>query len=312
MVDRMNERLKPAISIIIRTKNEERFIGRTLKAVFAQEIDQPFEVIIIDSGSTDRTLEIVRQFDVRVYEIRPEEFTYGYALNYGARLAKGEYIINLSHDCIPVDARWMANLLVPLTSDPSVAASLGRQVPLKGINPFEERALITHFLPAEEGDARQVFSNANCAIRKIILEKYPFDEKASFAEDFIWAKMLPAEYPIKYSRDASVYHSHPLSLKYWAKRYYNYGFFVPYLEHAYGLKWQNEGYGGAYGVRRCLRDMLSYAAECMDVTRFLLRCRYYRHIPVAPIFIGLRRRCYKKGIENGRKKYEKSATENKK
>ena len=55
--------ITPKISIIIRTKNEECFIGQTLSAIFEPEIELPFEVIVIDSGSTNRTIEIVRKFD---------------------------------------------------------------------------------------------------------------------------------------------------------------------------------------------------------------------------------------------------------
>ena len=56
----MSDKQKPEISIIIRSKNEERLIGRVLTAIFQQDVDLRFEVIVIDSGSTDGTLDIVR------------------------------------------------------------------------------------------------------------------------------------------------------------------------------------------------------------------------------------------------------------
>ena len=177
--------MKHAASIIIRCRNEERFIGRVLDAVLSQAAELPFEVIVIDSGSTDRTLDIVRKFDVRLYEIPPGRFTFGHALNYGAGLAEGGYIINLSAHCIPVSRTWMSSLLKPMMDDPSVAATFGMQEPIEGLNPFEEITLLAGFSPDENGNILPLFSNSNCAIRKKVWMEHAFDEKATFAEDFI-------------------------------------------------------------------------------------------------------------------------------
>ena len=96
----------------VRTKNV--LSVRALSAIFQQDIDLPFEVIVIDSGSTDRTLDIVRRHAVRLYEIEAREFSYGRALNLGAKLAEGRYLINLSAHCIPTSDRWITNLVKDL------------------------------------------------------------------------------------------------------------------------------------------------------------------------------------------------------
>jgi glycosyltransferase involved in cell wall biosynthesis len=307
--------LIPQISIVIRAKNEEHFIERVLSTIFIQEIELPFEVIVIDSGSTDRTLEIVRQFNVRLYEIQASQFTFGYALNYGAQLARGEYLINLSAHCIPVDTKWMGNLLHPLLNDASITATYGQQLPIKGLNPFEERLTIAAFSPNADGKIKAIFSNSNCAIRKCVWEKYPFDEKATFAEDFIWAERLPSEYKIKYVPDAGVFHTHPLSFNYWAKRYFNNGVVDQYLEYVYGLKypWRSQGY--TYKGRYILAKQIvrggklairSYMIELFAVMAFLLKHKYFGYIPVFPIYLVLKRYYYRKGINEGRKRYKSS------
>jgi glycosyltransferase involved in cell wall biosynthesis len=284
----------------MRTKNEERFVGQTLSAIFNQEIELPFEVIVIDSGSTDRTLEIVRQYKVRLYEIEPDKFTFGYALNYGAELAMGEYVINLSAHCIPVDSRWMVNLLIPLRSDPHIAATYGNQVPIKGVNPIEEQSRISNF--GHYGKAP--FSNSNCAIKKNILMKYPFDDKATFAEDFIWSQVLPPQYTIAYVPEAAVYHSHPLSLKFWAKRYYDTGVLLIYLKYfytfAYHWPWQNQRLKDNYSI---MGKFLKVAKSYYDVTVFLLRNGYFRYIPVHIGFSVLKAYYLYKGIKQGEKLY---------
>src|SRR4030067_158290 len=78
------------VSILIRAKNEEKYIGKVLDAVFNQTYKN-IEVIVVDSGSTDKTLEIARKYPVNIYEIKPEDFTWGYSLNYGFLRAKGAY-----------------------------------------------------------------------------------------------------------------------------------------------------------------------------------------------------------------------------
>jgi hypothetical protein len=99
------------VSIVIRSKNEERFIGEVLEGLFGQEFGGTFEVIILDSGSRDGTLEIARKFPVAVYSMSPEEFTFGRALNRGAQIAKGDYVVYLSAHCTPVDQEWLIRLL---------------------------------------------------------------------------------------------------------------------------------------------------------------------------------------------------------
>ena len=89
------------ISIVIRTKNEEKYLAQTLDMLIAQK-EMDFEIIIVDSGSTDRTLDIIKNYHVKLIEIKPEEFTYGYALNIGAEAASGEYLLNLSAHAIPI------------------------------------------------------------------------------------------------------------------------------------------------------------------------------------------------------------------
>ena len=73
-------------SIIIRTKNEEKWIGKVLE-VLMQQSYKDFEIIVVDSGSTDRTLEIVKKYPIKLIEIPQKDFTYPYALNVGCKSA---------------------------------------------------------------------------------------------------------------------------------------------------------------------------------------------------------------------------------
>jgi glycosyltransferase involved in cell wall biosynthesis len=299
---------RPELSIIIRTKNEECSIGRTLSAVFQQGIDLPFEVIVIDSGSTDRTLDIVRRHTVSVYEIEAREFSYGRALNFGSSIASGQYLVNLSAHCIPTNIHWLANLVKDLRDDSRIAATYGGQIPMKGMNPFEEHLLMTTFAPDDQGKIGPPFSNSNCALRKEVWERHPFDEAASFAEDFIWSQTLPNNLKIKFVPEAAVFHSHPLQLGYWAKRSYDNGVFVQYLEHVYGLQYRwnankTEIGPDEPGWKDFFRAAGRHVDRFVNIFMFLIENKYFKFLPVLPVYVAMQQFYYRKGLADGRKLY---------
>ena len=198
----------PLASIVIRTKNEERWLGRVLKAI-AQQTWAEREVIVVDSGSTDTTLTIARHDSAKIVELAPRSFTYGRALNRGVQEAKGEFIVALSGHAVPASQTWLATLLAPL-KDPIVGAVYGRCIPLPGCNPFDAKAIRCHF-----GTQRQIqtanhrFSNANGAWRKDVWEFEQFDERLPATEDQAWAAaLLRRGFVIVYEPKAVVCHSH--------------------------------------------------------------------------------------------------------
>ncbi|GIW12550.1 MAG: hypothetical protein KatS3mg061_3607 [Dehalococcoidia bacterium] len=204
----------PKASIVIRAKNEARFIGETLQAIFRQD-EQDFEVILVDSGSTDGTLEIARQFPVRIIQIRPQEFTYGYALNLGMREARGEYLIALSAHSLPASERWLSSALAGFT-DPLVAGVYGRQLPRPDASIFDLIGMQLSGVMSTKPNrltSGMGFSNANSAVRRSIWLNVPFDERLPGAEDLAWARTVHGlGYAIVYQPAMVVYHSHRESL----------------------------------------------------------------------------------------------------
>ncbi len=109
------------VLIIIRTKNEEKWIGEILKRLSSQTYKN-FEIIIVDSGSTDKTLDIVNQFseilNIRIFKIKQEEFSYPFALNYGIKQSLAEkYLVILSGHSLPISKTWLADGLKNFTDD---------------------------------------------------------------------------------------------------------------------------------------------------------------------------------------------------
>src|SRR6185437_5767170 len=119
-----------------RAKNEARFIGETLRAIFDPAALAPRQVVIVDSGSTDGTQAIVESFPAHLIQITPEEFTYGYALNLGVAHVDAEIVATLSAHSLPADADWLRNLIQPF-AQPRVACVYGRQLPRANATPLE-------------------------------------------------------------------------------------------------------------------------------------------------------------------------------
>jgi rhamnosyltransferase len=205
----MKNTKKLEASIIIRTKNEERWIDFCLKKVFDQK-EINFEVIILDNNSKDKTVQKAGKFPVKIYKIK--KFLPGKALNYGISKSKGKYIVCLSAHCIPEKNTWLKNLIINLKNK-KIAGVYGRQKPLSYSSSLDKRDLINVFGPERKIQKKDsFFHNANSAIEKKLLKKFPFDEKTPHIEDRIWAhKMLKKKFHIIYEPNASVFHWHGIN-----------------------------------------------------------------------------------------------------
>ena len=197
------------ISIIIRTKNEERWIEQCLKKIFDQNYDN-FEVILVDNNSKDKTLKKAKKFPVKIVKI--SKFLPGKAINLGIKKSKGELIVCLSAHCIPINNNWLKKIVHAL-KDPKVAGVYGRQKPLSYSSDFDKRDLFNLFGPEKKIQKKDTFfHNANSAFRKKTWKKIPFDEKTKHIEDRIWGNsVINKGYKIIYEPEASVYHWHGIN-----------------------------------------------------------------------------------------------------
>lgn len=189
-----------------------------------QTIFHQVEIIVIDSGSTDRTAEILKNYPVQVYSIPAATFNHGATRNYGAGLCKGEYIVMTVQDAEATDEYWLEKLLEGFVSE-KVAGVCGQQVvrhdadknPVEWFRPQSEPAMRQYSFttPGEfeslNGMAKKKicsWDNVTAMYRAAFLKEVPF-QAVSFAEDALWAKdALLAGYTIVYNPAASVYHYH--------------------------------------------------------------------------------------------------------
>lgn len=218
------------VSILIRTKNEGKYIGRTLDVLYSQTLKN-FEILVVDSGSTDNTLEVAEKYPLKIYKISPESFTWGYALNYGFHRASGKYVICLSAHALPASEKWLDKLIANF-SDEAVAAVASNMLPFPDCNPFDRRGLFRKYSIEKQKLAEGppfIFSNSCSAIRKSVWNRVHFDESLLAVEEEDWArKARNLGYTVVYEPEAKVYHSHNESLRQIYKRHYE-------LSHAFLL-----------------------------------------------------------------------------
>ena len=178
-VDEKKEKVD--VSIIIPAKDEEGNIGKCLEAIYNQETNYRFEVIVIDSGSSDQTLDIVKKYSpVQLVEIQPGEFGHGKTRNLGAEGSKGDYIVFLNADAIPANKKWLTPLIAPIIKDKKSAGVYSRHIPKEGCYLYMVRD-IQKTMPGEPMVRSQtkpfdfmIFSTVSCAIPRDIWKKYCF------------------------------------------------------------------------------------------------------------------------------------------
>jgi glycosyltransferase involved in cell wall biosynthesis len=197
-------------SIIIRCYNEADYIGQLLHGITEQTMDD-YEIILVDSGSTDGTLEIANQYPIEdIVHIPPEKFSFGRALNWGCEEANGEYCVFISAHCYPKRVDWLERLLEKFDDDDDVAMVYGKQ---RGGGPtkFSERQIFRRWFPEEDIDYQLTpfANNANAAIRRNLWKEYPYDEQLTGLEDLDWGKRVKEDgYEISYASDAEIIHIH--------------------------------------------------------------------------------------------------------
>ena len=221
------------------TRNAGPGFEELLRMVFAQARDFELEVLIVDSGSTDGTVELARRYGAKVHEIPPAEFNHGAARNLGISLSSGQYVALVVQDAVPLDDQWLSTMVEDLERDEQVAVVYSRHVPRPEAGALT-RALVNNLSTAgherreqcvsdpeayhamRPAERRKVaaFDNVSSCIRRSVWEEFPF-ERASFAEDLRWGKRaVESGYKIVYEPRSAVVHSHERGTVYDLRRYY--------------------------------------------------------------------------------------------
>lgn len=195
-------------SVVVRAYNEGEHIGRLLEGISQQTV-KDVELILVDSGSTDDTVEIASEAGARIVRIPSAEFSFGRSLNLGVQAAGHDLVVIASAHVHPVYPDWLECLLRPF-EDKDVALVYGKQRGDSSSRVSEDRIFRQWYPEADIARQTSPFcNNANAAIRRSLWEKHQYDESLTGLEDVAWAKWAQAQgHHVAYTAHAEIIHVH--------------------------------------------------------------------------------------------------------
>ena len=235
------QRMSPTVdvAVVIPTLNGGADLTRLLDAISRQEGPFRPSVVAVDSGSTDGTIDRLRERGSRILTVAPGEFNHGETRNMALRSVDTDFAVLIVQDAVPESARWLDALVSPLVADPSLAGTWARQEPREEASRITVYALsqwigasgaprtVGPLSPAEfaaltpaQRHLACAFDNVCSCIRMSAWRAHPFP-RASFAEDIEWGMdVLRAGYRLAFVPEAVVRHSHERPVSYELRRTY--------------------------------------------------------------------------------------------
>ena len=200
--------LMAEISIIIRAKDEGRYLQECIDRIREQSEKDLEIVCVYDIRSTDDTLQIAEKNGLIICKVGEDGFSFGEAINVGIRGSSGRYLVFVSAHAIPANQEWLRELVSPLRTESSLAGTFSRQIPANDAYQFWGRVLLKPF-PKDKAQGTVLFSNVSSAIKREVWEKYPFNPTLTGSEDYAWAREVTKNgYETKYCPRSIIHHSH--------------------------------------------------------------------------------------------------------
>lgn len=202
-----------SVTVLIRTKNNDWVLRQTLQSLFSQTI-RP-SIVVVDSGSTDKTLEILNEWEIVPKKIAPEKYIPGKVINEAVQEIDSEIIIMLNSDSVLLTSNALENLIKPLIKKQNVIATVGRQIPRHDSEPWVKKDY-AHAFPAETPLPEYIhLSFPLSAFKRSAWEKEKLYLKSWGSEDSEWGKRLKDKKigKIEYVPDAITMHSHNYTFK---------------------------------------------------------------------------------------------------
>ena len=207
------------ISVLIRCRNEERWIGHTIQSVI-DSFDKP-EIVVVNNNSTDESMNIVNMFkkdkllmddggsytDINIHNING--YSPGKSLNYGVTKCSNDYILVLSAHCV----LFRQNLDRIKKQLENYCVVGGKQIPIYRGKKITPRYVWSNFKSTDEinlfseSENRYFLHNAFAYYKKDILLANPFDENLTSKEERYWVNdMIGRGAESYYSADSKCYH----------------------------------------------------------------------------------------------------------
>ena len=216
------------VSVVLAVRNNATQLRQLLPRIREQKADATIELIAFDAGSSDDSVDVLREFKATVFDVRSEAFSCGLARALAARFGEGSVVVLVSPRALPLDGDWLANLIAPLAANASIAAASSRILPRPdadlltrreaerepNASPDRSVRTITDWDTYRQLHAYQLrdflsFSLISAAIRRDVLERIPFGETVYTGHhDLHWARdVLEAGWSLQYEPASRVQYS---------------------------------------------------------------------------------------------------------
>ena len=216
----------PPVSVVIPTLDAGPRFREVLEGLRAQEGSFDLEILVLDSGSSDGTVELAESYGAKVHRVAPSGFNHGATRDLGISLSRGEYVALLVQDAVPANGQWLDAMVEDLENDEEVAGGYSRQLPREESSALT-RVLVNGWataspvrreqfadpekypsLPPEERWRLATFDNVSSCVRRRVWEGISFG-RADFGEDLRWGKKtIEAGHKLVYEPRSAVFHSH--------------------------------------------------------------------------------------------------------
>jgi 2-polyprenyl-3-methyl-5-hydroxy-6-metoxy-1,4-benzoquinol methylase/glycosyltransferase involved in cell wall biosynthesis len=238
------------VSVVIPTKNGGEDFRRVLATIANQKGFRQIEIIVVDSGSTDKTVDLADQFAAKVIKILPEEFTHSYARNLGARHASGQYLLFTVQDALPPSDSWLHELFSVIKNNQVVAVSCA-EFPAASADLFYRAISWNHYRFLEVDNADRLMSKNGaddhislrkngqlsdlaCLISRDVFAQYEY--KTDYGEDLdLGLRLIRDGYSLAFLGSTRIIHSHNRPAYYYLKRSYVENLFVPKIFSDYPI-----------------------------------------------------------------------------
>jgi glycosyltransferase involved in cell wall biosynthesis/SAM-dependent methyltransferase len=231
------------VTVAVPVLNGAAYLDEVLTAVRTQRVDREVELLIVDSGSTDSSLEIARRHEARIHELPKSEFSHGGTRNLIMELARGEHVAFLTQDATPVGDGWLAALLEGFDAAANVGAVFGPHDVRPGASHVLEAEMERHF--ANWGDGRAIsvqrldrspagiaayraepwrytfLSSVNLALARAVWQQVPFRDVPYAEDQLLGRELIEAGYATVFQPRARVLHSHNLRPLRFFRRYFD-------------------------------------------------------------------------------------------
>lgn len=199
-------------TVIMRTKNSSDIIAQTLKALFSQNYKN-FELLVVDSGSSDDTLEIVSTYAHRLIKVKPEDYHPGKVLNMAIKETNTKLIVFLNSDTVMLSTDTLKTLIHTQNQD-GVDAVFSRQIARPEAKPWVRKDYEMAFPNSNKSPNWIFYSIPLASMKKTAWELIPFYTQTWASEDTKWGYDAKSKgLNVIYEPKAMVMHSHNYNFK---------------------------------------------------------------------------------------------------